>query len=67
MARPVLHKSWIKRGAFGGTTYTTQCRRASNRAADPINVADDDMGVTCKMCIKIMAEGLVREDYRWLA
>lgn len=58
----VLHKSWIKANAFGGTTYTTQCNRNTTRGGDGMNVADRDEDVTCKFCRQIMNAGRVRPD-----
>lgn len=57
----ILHKSWVKANAFGGHTYTTQCRRLSYRGNnDGINVADTDAEVTCKFCRRIIDAGLSR-------
>jgi hypothetical protein len=56
----ILHKSWIKANAFGGTTFTTQCRRVSNRGHDGMNIADADAEVTCKFCRQIIDEGRSR-------
>ena len=61
-SRRVLHKSWVKANAFGGTTYTTQCNRVSGRGADGMNIADSDAEVTCKFCLQIIAEGRARPD-----
>lgn len=62
MAKPVLHKSWVKRNAFGGTTFTTQCNRVSSRGSDGMNIADTDADVTCKFCLAIIGAGRVRPD-----
>ena len=54
----ILHKSWVKANAFGGTTFTTQCRRVSNRGHDGMNIADADTDVNCKFCRRIIDNGL---------
>lgn len=54
----VLHKSWVKKNAFGGITTTSQCNRNTTRGSgDGMNIADTDEQVTCKFCLKIMNEG----------
>lgn len=51
-----LHKDRQRRNAFGGTTYTTLCGRMNRQSSDGMNIADTDAEVTCKFCLKLMAE-----------
>lgn len=63
MSAPVMHKSLVKKNAFGGITTTTQCNRNSYRGqSSGMNIAITDDAVTCKFCLKIIAEGRVRES-----
>ena len=62
MAR-VMHKSWVKRNAFGGITTTTQCNRHTHRGQSAgMNIADTDDQVTCKFCLAMMGAGSVKQS-----
>lgn len=64
MARKVLHKSWVKRNAFGGYTFTSQCNRNTTRHGDGMNIADRDEDVSCKFCLAIMDAGMARPSVK---
>ena len=52
----VLHKDKQRKNAFGGTTFTTLCGRTNRQSRDGMNIANSDKEVTCKFCLKKMAE-----------
>jgi hypothetical protein len=58
MAR-VLHKSWIRKNAFGGITTGTQCNRFAG-TKNGMNIADRDEDVTCSYCRHMMENGRTR-------
>lgn len=59
MARKVLHKSWVRKNAFGGTTTGTQCNRFAGSNSG-MNIADRDEDVSCAYCRHMMQAGTVR-------
>jgi hypothetical protein len=49
------HKGRTYVNRFGGTTTTTLCGRMNKACDDGMNIADDDAGVTCALCLRFMA------------
>lgn len=47
-----LHKSVTRNDRFGGITTTTLCGRMNKACDDRMNIADDDVGVTCRFCLQ---------------
>jgi hypothetical protein len=52
----VSHKQIYRKSAFGGEINTTLCGRARKKTSiDGFhNIADSDLKVTCKFCLRIM-------------
>ena len=50
---PVTHKQIYRPGPFGGTINTTLCGRL--HAGNDMNVDPEDSNVTCKFCLKMIA------------
>ncbi len=57
--RMKLHKSDNRTNAQGWTRYRTLCRRSNAACSDGLNIADNDDGVTCLFCRKIMDRALI--------
>ncbi len=56
MTKMVLHKENNRPNRYGGTNYGTLCRRTNRQSRDGMNIAFIDDEVTCKFCLKLMAE-----------
>jgi len=52
-----LHKSRVRKNAFGGVTTTTECGRTNAASDNGMNIATSDNEVTCKFCLKLMRIG----------
>lgn len=63
MARKIVHRQ-IYKSHPSMTINTTMCGRVSN-AADDLNVAGDVQEVTCKFCLKALANPK-HYNQRWL-
>lgn len=50
-----LHKDRNRPNRHGGTNYGTLCGRTNRQSPDGMNVAESDDRVSCKFCLKLMA------------
>ena len=55
MAKMILHKEANRQNQWGGTSYRTLCGRTNRQSLDGMNIADTASGVTCKICLALMA------------
>jgi hypothetical protein len=50
------HLSIVRPGPFGGTLYTSLCRRMSGKSEGGMNVTDNRADVTCDYCLRAIAD-----------